>query len=111
MNGVLIIEPGTKIFALQQLLQCDAAIKADDIFKTHGPEPITVADNLGALRIENFECLFAVGLRVVPDLIMGEVRPGGGTPAWIANHPGKITDDQNGLVTEILELPKFLQHN
>ena len=36
-----------------------------------------------------------------------ELRPGHGTSARIADHRGEIADDQNGLMSEILKLPKF----
>jgi hypothetical protein len=32
---------------------------------------------------------------------------GGGTPAWIADHRREVTDDENRLMTEFLELTKL----
>ena len=36
---------------------------------------------------------------------MGELRAGRGAPARVADHRGKVADDQDRLVTEVLKLP------
>jgi len=40
---------------------------------------------------------------------MRQLRPGGGATTGIANHSSEITDDENGLVTQILKLPQLSQ--
>ena len=42
---------------------------------------------------------------------MRQVRPCNGPTAWVANHSGKIADDQNCLVPEVLKLSQFSQNN
>jgi len=39
------------------------------------------------------------------------MRPCGRSTAGIADHGGKIANDEDGLVTEILELPQFSQND
>ena len=40
---------------------------------------------------------------------MRQLRPGGGSTTGIANHSSEITDDENGLVTQVLKLPQLSQ--
>ena len=42
---------------------------------------------------------------------MRQVRPRNGPTARVANHSGKIADDENGLVPEVLKLSQFSQNN
>ncbi len=42
---------------------------------------------------------------------MRQMRPRCGSPARVANHSSKISDDQNGLMSEVLKLPQLPQHN
>ena len=43
------------------------------------------------------------------DLLVAELRTRYRAAAWIADHRGEITDDQDGFVTEILKIPQLLQ--
>src|SRR6266550_6356739 len=100
-------DPLMKIFPLEHLLQRDPAIEANDIFETHCPEPVAITDNLGAHWIENFERLFSISFGISQDFIVRQVGTGDRTTTRVANHPGEVADDEDGLVTEILKLPKF----
>ena len=77
------------------------------IFASHSPL-LTISRSVG---IENLEGLRAIRFGVRQNLLAGQLRPRHRTPARIADHGGEIADDQNRLVTEILELPQFSQHD
>src|SRR5262249_27269214 len=110
MNWLLVINPGTEILSLQHLLKCHPTVQANHILIRHGPEPISIANGLGSGRIENLESLLAICLRVKRHFFVGKVRTRRRAAAWVADHPGKIADDQNGLMPEVLELPQLAQH-
>jgi hypothetical protein len=42
---------------------------------------------------------------------MSQLGSRGGTPTRIAYHSGKIADDENRLVAQILKLPQLSQHD
>ena len=109
VDRLLFLEAFAEILALQHLLQGDATVETNDFLVAHLAKPIAVENNLGAAGIENLEGLLAIGLGVGLDFFVGQVRPGGGTAAGIADHPRKITDDENGLMPEILEFAQLAQ--
>ena len=104
MNGLLPIDSLTKIFALEHLLQGDAAVEPDHFFVSHLAEPIPIEDDLGAAGIEDLESLLAIGLGVGLHFGGGEMRSGGGAAARIPDQPGEIANDEDGLMSQILEL-------
>ena len=57
VDRLLLFDPVPEIFALQHLLQRDAAVQADDFVEGHFLEPIAVKDDSRPARIENFEGL------------------------------------------------------
>ena len=59
-----IVDPFAEILALENLLQGDAAVQPDDLFKRHRSKPIAIANGFGAGRIENLEGLLAVTFRI-----------------------------------------------
>src|SRR5437879_2911054 len=103
MNRLLIVDPAAEILALQHLLKRDTAVEPNHIFVRHRAKPIAIADRFGPGRIENFECLLAVGLRVQRNFFMRQMRTRYRPAAWIANHSSEISDDQDGLMPEVLK--------
>src|SRR2546423_8632574 len=81
------------------------------MFIRHRAKPIAVANGLSSTRIENLEGLLPICLRIVQHLLVCQMGPGGGSTARIANHSGKIADNQNRLMSEILKFPQLAQHN
>ena len=110
-DGVLFFDSRFEILPLQHLLQRHAAIQANHVFERHDTEPVPVADCFCAFGIKNLECLLAISLRVFGYLLMRQVRPRNGSSARVANHSGKIADDENCLMSEVLKLPQFSQNN
>src|SRR5204862_6479080 len=110
-DRVLFFDSRFEIFALQQLLQSDAAIQTDDVFERHGTKPVTVADRFCALGIKNLKRLLAISRRVCAHFLMRQMRPCNGSTARVANHSSKIAENENRLVAEVLKLPQFAQNN
>jgi hypothetical protein len=111
VDWLLMIDPPAEIFPLQHLLKSDPAVQAKYIFVGHAAKPIAIANGLRPSRIENLEGLLTIGLGIMHHFFVREMRPGGGPAARVANHPGKITDNENCLMSEVLKLSKLSQHN
>ena len=103
------VHPLAEIFPLQHLLQGDPAVQANDIGEGHFFEPLAIEDNLGLRPVQHLESLLLVGLGIGHHFIVRQLRTRGGTAARIADHRREIADDENALMTEILELTQLLQ--
>ena len=110
-DGLLLVNARLKIFPLQHLLQCHAAVETDHVFEGHGAEPVAVGHRLRTRGVKNFACLLTVRRRVCEHFFMGEMRPCNGATAGVADHPREIADDENCMVAEVLKLPQFSQNN
>ena len=106
-----IVDPFAEILALENLLQGDAAVQPDDLFKRHRSKPIAIANRFGADRIENLEGLLAVTFRIGQHFLVRQVRPRCRSTARITDHSGKIADNKYRLVAEILELAQLSQND
>ena len=101
-------DPRFEILALEHLLHGDAGVEAEDVFEGHLPEPVTVEDDLGFVRVEDLEGLGGVGFGVGEDVLAGKRGTGGGAAGGVADAGGEVADDEDGLVAEELELAEFL---
>ncbi len=110
-DRLLIVDPLAEIFALEHLLQRNTAVQSDDLFKRHRSKPIAVANRFGAGRIENLEGLLAVTFRIGQHFLVRQVWPRCRSAARIADHSGKIANNEHCLVAEILKLPQFSQND
>src|SRR4029453_6372391 len=59
-DGLVVVNPGTEVLALQHLLQRNSTVQADDVFERHRSKPVAIANGLRARRIQNLERLLAV---------------------------------------------------
>ncbi|GAB4180296.1 MAG: hypothetical protein Fur0032_21200 [Terrimicrobiaceae bacterium] len=60
---------------------------------------------------EDFEGLFLVTFGIGHDLVMGELGAGGGASAGVADHGGEVANDEDGIVSGILELTEFVEND
>ncbi len=98
-----------EVLALQHLLKSDTAVEPDDVGEGHAGEPLAIEHNLRLRPVEHLESLILVGLGVGQHFIVGQLRARGRTTAWVTDHCGKIADDKDPLMPEILELTQLLQ--
>ena len=62
-----LVDPLAEIVPLEHLLHGDTRIQAQDLFKGHLAEPVTIEDNLCPCFIQNLECLRSVGFSIGND--------------------------------------------
>jgi hypothetical protein len=55
--------------------------------------------------------LVKVALSVLARLLKRKRRPGFTSSRWIPDHAGKIADDENGQMAEVLKLSEFTEDN
>ena len=103
------IDAITKILSLEHLLEGDTAIEPDHILKTHSLKPLAVEADGRPCGVKNLESLGLVALGILHDLIVGEMRTCYRAAARIADHRGEITDDEDGLMAQFLELTQLGQ--
>jgi hypothetical protein len=96
-----------KVIALEHLLHGDAGIEAEDVFVGHFSKPFAIVNDLGFGAVEDFESLVGISFGVGEDFIAGERWAGGGASAGVADGGGEVSDDEDGLVAEFLELSQF----
>ena len=87
-NRQILIEARTKILALEHPRQPIVAAEPHHIVARHLPEPFAVVANFARQR-----------------------RPRFGLSRGIANHRGKVTDQENGRVAHILKMFQLAQHD
>lgn len=85
--------------------------KRNEIGRVHLAEPSAVKDDFGLVAVENFEDLFGVGLCVGGDLFGAQGFSGLAFTRRIADTAGKVADEEDDLVSEVLELAKFAKHD
>src|SRR6266403_1520200 len=111
MDGLVVVDSVPEIFALQHLLQRYAAVEANNVFERHRSKPVAVANRFRPCRVKNLECLLTVGGGVCQDFLVCQLRSRGRAPARIADHSREVTDNENRLVAQILEMPQFSQND
>src|SRR5439155_818634 len=95
----------------RQRYAAGTAIGLHDVFERQLRQPLAVVTHLGPLAVEDLEDLLGKGARVRLDLGPGEDRPGGRTPARVANQGREVADDQHRLVPEVLKLAQLLERH
>ena len=106
-DGKPLVDTFPEILTLEHLLECDPAVQPDDILEAHRLEPLPVVTHSGFFGIEDPERLFLIGLGMLHDLLVVEMGTCRGATARVADHGREITDDQNGLMAELLKLSQF----
>ena len=106
-NGLAIFEPRAKIFALEHAGKTVVAAKADDVVAGKLVEPLGVVTDFGFLRIEELENLREIGFGVGVHFFARERRASFGAARGIADHGGKIADEKDRGVAEVLKMFEF----
>src|ERR1700751_6162047 len=102
-NGLAIVQPRTKIFALQPASKAVVRTQTQDVFGGHFAQRFTVVAVLRFFKVKDFENLLQVGLGIGVDLLARQRWAGFGYAGGVANHRGKIADEENRSMAEILK--------
>ena len=100
----MLFEARAEVFALEHAGEAVVAADADDVVAGKFVEPLGVVADFGFLRVEEFEDLREIGFGVGVDFFAGERRARFGASGGIADHGGKIADQENGGVAEVLKM-------
>ena len=84
----------------------------DQAGRVHAAHPGRVELDARLALIEDLEDLLFIGLGVGLDLLGRQWRPRGVLARGVADHPGKVADQEDDLVPELLKLPHLVdQHS
>src|SRR6185503_18816163 len=97
-----------EVFALEHARHIVFRRDSDERHRVHFLHPAMVKFDYRFLRIKNLEDLLFVSLRVLGDLFQSQLLAGFGLSRRVTNYAGKIADQENHLVSELLELLHLL---
>ena len=104
----LALPPLLEVLPFQHPCHCVMACKPDEVLCLHLGHPSGVEINYCFFRVKYLEYLFLVGLCILKHLFTCE---GGSCLVFsrgITDHPGKISDQEDHLMAEFLELAHLL---
>ena len=107
----VLVETFVKVIPFQHARDRVFAGQLDEIGCRHAIHPRAVPRYLCPLAVENLECLILVRTRIRRDRIRRKGRTSLGAAARVADPCGKITDQKNHVVSELLELPQLPHEN
>jgi hypothetical protein len=108
-HGITSVDAISEVLAMEHLLEGHAAVETDDVNERHFGEPVPVEDDLGFFAVENFEGLFPEGFCISEHFFAAELGPGFGASGRVANHGGEVADNEDGLMSQLLELAEFFE--
>jgi len=105
--------PGTnlEIFPLQHPGHGEFRGKSDHGKGVEFGKPLTVKNNLGFLRIKNFEDLLFITFRIFGHILTGQGLSGLRLAGGITNHTSKVTNQKVHIMAKILKMLQLLQQN
>ena len=102
-------EPLLEVVALQQTGDAHLRRNLDQAAHAEFVHPFAVEADLGQLAIENLERLRAIGFRIALDLLARQRLAGLGASGGIADHRGKVADQENDGVARALKVAQLFQ--
>ena len=100
-----------KIVALQHLRDRMRGRQPDQIDRAELIHPSRVEHDLGLVRVQHFEYLLAIALRISQHLLARQGRARGVLARRVAYHAGKIADQKQRVMTQILQLAHLIQQH
>ena len=109
-RGVALVALG-KVVAFQHACDSHLACQLEAVLEAHIIEPLAIIDDRGLVLVENLEGLHQISLRVVDDLILSQDGACIRATRGITDQRGKVANDENGFVAEVLELAKLIKYD
>src|SRR5258708_32138731 len=103
-NRLLFLKAFVKLLALQHLRHRKFRCQPDKVLSRHLGKPARVEIDHGLLRIKNLKDLRFVSLSVAVDIGAGERRTRDRSARGVADHPGKISNEEDYRVSQILKM-------
>ncbi|MNH21376.1 hypothetical protein D3C79_811830 [compost metagenome] len=82
--------------------------QANEVGRPHLIHPGGVECHFGFCRIQNLEDLSLVGLGILEDLLASERWTRGTLATRVADHPGEVTNQEDHLMPQLLELAQLI---
>ena len=100
-----------KIVALHHARHGVFSSELDHAHRAQRQRPFTVVTDLGFLGIEHQAGLLVIRLGVDLDLLRRERRACAVAPGWVADQAGEVTNQENDLMPQVLQLAHFVEHH
>ena len=111
-DGLLIFVAFGEIVSCQKLGDGDLAAEIQDLGQPHFPEPVAVAVHFCLVEVDDLADLFQVVASVVLDVFFGQLlRTSCVAPAGIADESRRVSNDDDCLMAEFLELTNLSQRD
>mmetsp|Transcript_49010 Transcript_49010/g.115137 ORF Transcript_49010/g.115137 Transcript_49010/m.115137 type:complete len:407 (-) Transcript_49010:717-1937(-) len=110
-NRRLALEALGEVVALQHPGHGVLGGQLDHAGRAQGLAPLGVVADLGPGRVQHQLGLGVVGLGVGLDLFLGQRRAGGVAAGGVADQGGEVADQEDHLVTQVLQLAHLVQHH
>src|SRR4030095_10024693 len=91
VDGLLVVDSGPEIFALQHFLQRRPTVDANDILERHRSKPVPVTNGLRARGIKDLERLLAVGSGIRQQFLVCQLWSPGGASTPVPDHSRTVT--------------------
>ena len=103
-NGLAAAVTLAEVIAFEHARNRAARCQLDHIGAVLVAHPFGIEHNLGLFTIQDFENLFLVGSGILVHFSLRERWPGCALAGRIADHAGEVTNQEQHLVTQVLEL-------
>ena len=100
-----------KIIALHHARHGVAGRQLNHAARAQRIAPLAVVANLRAGRVQHHRSLPVIGLGVGLDLLTRERRAGAVAPGRIADQGGKVADQKNHGMAQVLQLAHLVEHH
>ena len=100
-----------EVIALKNAGNREVANELEQVFHLQIKNPLRVIAKRGFLRIENFERLINVSLRIHCNLLARKLRTSGIATRRVADKSGAVTDNERDMMAQVLELTELAQRN
>ena len=108
-NGLALVQPRMKIFALQHASQPIVGTQTDDIFGVHFAEPFAVVADFRFFLVEDFVDLREIGFGIGVDLFARQRGSRFRNASGVTNHRGKIANQKDRGVAHVLKMLQLAQ--
>ncbi len=100
-----------EIVALQHLRHGVGGRQLDQVDRAEFVHPGGVEHDFGLGRVEHFEHLVAITLRIGKHLLTRQRRAGGVLAGGVADHAGEVADQEQGVVPQVLQLAHLVEQH
>ena len=110
-NGLAAVVTLAEIITLEHARNRAARCQLDHIGAALAAHPFGIEHNPGFFMIQDFEYLLLVSFGILLHFGLRERRPGGTFSGRVPDHAGKVADQEQHLMPQILELLELVDQH